>query len=294
MDAFWQPRGVVASPRLRSRETEPQPGRPATQLMPTPTAAPWRIFLLIDPTPRPTNHPLGTIFYVGLRDELPQPVDLREATEPEALPAEETAARERLTRLTVEGVRVLVEVIPEVWQESARPPGLPRVIGTLCATLRPAPLNVRYSGVRWSGALAQAVESAREVPVPEGGVIIRRHQGSVPVATLPLLDPDDLFEQQVEVVEGRTSPREVSNRLADDGPLPLFLVAEGRVERGVLPSNFVLGVWMIERIEPVDAERLRWRVVRADDPQMVGALRRHYLHQLVDALEPGVLRLRKA
>ncbi|WP_312721213.1 hypothetical protein [Mobilicoccus sp.] len=263
--------------------------------MPTPTAsAPWRIFLLIDPSTRPTNHPLGMIFYVGLRDELPQPVDLREATEPQALPAEETPARERLERLNSEGIRVLVEVIPEQWQESARPPGLPRVVGTLCATLHPAPLNVRHAGVRWPGALAQKVESAREVPVPDGGVIIRRHQGSVPVATLPLLDPDDLFEQQVEFVEGRNSPREVSNRLADGGPLPLFLVAEGRTERGVLPSNFVLGAWMIERIEPVDEERLRWRVVRADDGETEGALRRRYLHHLVDAGDPAVLRLRKA
>lgn len=263
--------------------------------MPAPlAAAPWRIFLLIDSTTAPSNHPLGTIFYVGLRSELPEPVDLREATQPQALPEEEIAARERLALLNAEGVRVLVEVIPEQWQESARPPGLPRVVGTLCATLHPAPLNVRHAGVRWPGALAQKVESAREVPVPDGGVIIRRHQGSVPVATLPLLDPDTLFEQQVEFVEGRTSPREVSNRLLADGPMPLLLVAEGRTERGVLPSNFVLGGWMVERIEPVDEERLRWRVVRADDAQTEGALRRRYLHHLVDAGDPKVLRLRKA
>ena len=86
----------------------------------------------------------------------------------------------------------------------------------------------------------------------------------------------------------------MSNRLKDGGPLPLFLVAEGRVERGVLPSNFVLGAWMIERIESADEERLRWRVVRADDPETEGALRRRYLHHLVDSLDPKVLRLRKA
>lgn len=257
-------------------------------------AAPWRIFLLIDPSTGPTNHPLGTVFYIGLRSELPEPVDLREATQPQALPEEEVAARERLESLNAEGVRVITEVIPEQWRETSNPPGLPRVVGTLCATLHPAPLNVRRSGIRWPGSLAQAVENAREVPVPEGGVIIRRHQGSVPIATLPLLDPDDLFEQQVEFVEGRNSPREVSNRLKDGGPLPLFLVAEGRVERGVLPSNFVLGAWMIERIESADEERLRWRVVRADDPETEGALRRRYLHHLVDPLDPKVLRLRKA
>lgn len=262
--------------------------------MPSPKAVPWRIYLLIDPTSGPTNHALGTIFYVGLRDELPQPVDLREATEPQSLPLEETAARERLERLNTEGVRVLVEVIPEQWRETSNPPGLPRVVGTLCATLHPAPFNVRHSGVRWPGSLAQTVESAREVPVPEGGVIIRRHQGSVPVATLPLLDPDTLFQQQVEFVEGRNSPREVSNRLKEGGPLPLFLVAEGRTERGVLPSNFVLGAWMVEQIEPVDEARLRWRVVRTDDAETEGALRRRYLHHLVDAGDPGVLRLRKA
>lgn len=257
-------------------------------------AAPWRIFLLIDPSTGPTNHPLGTVFYIGLRSELPEPVDLREATQPQALPEEEIAARERLESLNAEGVRVIVEVIPEQWRETSNPPGLPRVVGTLCATLHPAPLNVRHSGIRWPGSLAQAVESASEVPVPEGGVIIRRHQGSVPVATLPLLDPDTLFQQQVEFVEGRTSPREASNRLLADGPMPLLLVTEGRTERGVLPSNFVLGAWMVEQIEPVDEERLRWRVVRADDAETEGALRRRCLHHLVDAGDPAVLRLRKA
>lgn len=193
-------------------------------------AAPWRIFLLIDPSTGPSNHPLGTIFYVGLRSELPEPVDLRDATQPQALPDEEVAARKRLAQLNAEGVRVLVEVIPEVWQERSQPPGLPRVVGTLCATLHPAPLNVRHTGIRWPGSLAQKVESASEVPLPETGAILRRHQGSVPVATLPLLDPDTLFQQQVEFVEGRTSPREVSNRLLADGPMPLLLVAEGRTE----------------------------------------------------------------
>lgn len=261
--------------------------------MPTPqTALPWRIYLLIDSSTGPTNHPLGTVFYVGLRSELPEPVDLREATQPESLPEEEETARERLARLNAEGARVIVEVIPEQWRERSGPPGLPRVVGTLCATLHPAPLNIRHAAVRWPGSLAQMVERARRVELPEGGAIIRRHRGSVPVATLPLLDPDTLFTEQVEFVEGRNSPREVSNRLADGGPLPLFLVAEGKTERGVIPGDFVLGAWMIERIEPVDEERIKWRVVRADDPATEGALRRRYLHQLIGTGD--ALRLRKA
>ncbi len=258
----------------------------------TQEAVPWRIYLLIDTTTGPTNHALGTIFYVGLRSELPEPADLREATEPESLPEAEQPARERLEHLNREGVRVLVEVIPEQWQESSKPPGLPRVVGTLCATLHPAPLNERHKGVRWPASLAQLVERARRVELPEGGAIIRRHRGSVPVATLPLLDPDTLFTEQVEFVEGRNSPREVSNRLANGGSLPLFLVAEGRTERGVIPGDFVLGAWMIDSIEPVDEERIKWRVVRADDPATEGALRRRYLHHLVGTGD--ALRLRKA
>lgn len=261
--------------------------------MPTPqTAAPWRIYLLIDSNTGPTNHPLGTIFYVGLRSDLPEPVDLREAAEPESLPEAEVAARARLGHLNREGVRVIVEVVPEQWQERARPPGLPRVVGTLCAALHPAPLNERYQAVRWPASLAQTVEKMDQVALPESGAIVRNHQGSVPVATLPLLDPDELFEKHVEFVEGRTSPRSVSNELAAVGPLPLFLVTEGRRDRGVIPGDFVLGVWMIERIEPLDEERRNWRVVRADDPELEGALRRRYLHHLIQTGD--ALRLRKA
>ena len=82
-------------------------------------AAPWRTYLLIDPTTGPSNHALGTIFYVGLRHELPQPVDLREATAPESLPEGETKARERLEHLNREGGRVIVEVVPEQGWSSA-------------------------------------------------------------------------------------------------------------------------------------------------------------------------------
>ena len=104
--------------------------------MPTPqTAAPWRIYLLIDSSTGPTNHPLGTIFYVGLRSDLPEPVYLREATEPESLPEAEVAARARLGHLNREGVRVIVEVVPEQWQEPARPPGLPLTTPELAAFL---------------------------------------------------------------------------------------------------------------------------------------------------------------
>lgn len=62
----------------------------------------------------------------------------------------------------------------------------------------------------------------------------------------------------------------------------------------MIPGDFVLGAWMIERIEPVDEERIKWRVVRADDPATEGALRRRYLHHLVDADARDALSLRKA
>ena len=77
-----------------------------------PDRRPSRIYLLIDSSTGPTNHPLGTIFYVGLRSDLPEPVYLREATEPESLPEAEVAARARLGHLNREGVRVIVEVVP--------------------------------------------------------------------------------------------------------------------------------------------------------------------------------------
>lgn len=255
-------------------------------------AAPWHIYLLIDPSTGPGNHALGTIFYVGLRSDLPEPVDLREVTEPQSLPEAEVATRERLERLNREGVRVLVEVIPEQWHERTNPPGLPRVVGTLCATLHPAPLNERHKAVRWPASFVQTIERAEEMPLPEGGVIIRRHQERVPIAALSVLDPDELFEQQVALVEGRASPRDVSNRLHEDDPVPLFLVSDGRRERGVTPSNFVLGVWLVQSIEAVDSELTKWRVVRADDPETEGALRRRYLHQRVDLRSLDALHLR--
>ncbi|MCT2252632.1 hypothetical protein M3G46_08625 [Corynebacterium sanguinis] len=50
---------------------------------------------------------------MGLRSDLPEPVDLREAAEPESLPEEETKARAHLKHLHRQGGRVIVEVIPE-------------------------------------------------------------------------------------------------------------------------------------------------------------------------------------
>lgn len=263
--------------------------------MPTPqTAVPWRIYLLIDPTTGPTNHPLGTIFYVGLRADLRETVDLREVTEPESLPGEEGAARGRLEHLNREGVRVVVEVVPEQWGEVSRPPGLPRVVGTLCAALHPAPLNERLKSVRWPASLAQAVEGADVVRLPESGAILRLHKGGTPVAHLPLLDDKSLYEESLRVVEGRDSPRAISNTLKQGGPLPLLLVAEGRTGRGVLPGGFVLGAWMAEAIEPLNEKRTEWQVVLHDDPGAVGALRRRYLHQLVSLDDLHALKLRKA
>lgn len=259
--------------------------------MPANSAVPWRIYLLIDPTTRRKNHPLGQVFYVGIRDDLPEPVDLREVTEPQSLPEVEGPARERLERLNEQGVRVVVEVIPEQdWQNSAS--GLTRAVGSLCATLHPAPLNVRAASVRWPASLAQTIERASTVALPEEGAIIRRHQGEVPVATLPLLDQDNLFKDHVEVVEGRTSPSAISNRLRRDGPMPLLLVAEGRRGRGVLPSDFVLGAWMVDAIERLNESQHTWRVVRAKSTDVEGALRRRYVHCLVNS--SGGMTLRKA
>lgn len=254
-------------------------------------AVPWRIYLLIDPSTKPTNHPLGTIFYVGLRSELPQPVDLREAVQWQSLPEDEGPARDRLTRLTQEGARVLVEVVPEQdWPNTQG--GIDRTVAALCSALHPAPLNVRHRGLRWPASLAQLVENPPTAPLPEGGAIIRRHQGEVRVAELPLLEQDALFREHVEFVEGTTSPRTIANRVDEGGPLPLLLVAQGRRQRGVLPSNFVLGAWMVERIAQV-TER-RWRVVRAEGQQTEAALRRRYLGTVIDPREDAALSLRKA
>lgn len=262
--------------------------------MPTPqTAVPWRIYLLIDPTARRKNHPLGQVFYVGAREDLREPVDLREASEPQSLPEIEATARERLERLNREGVRVVVEIIPEQdWSNTSA--GIARAVGSICAALHPAPLNVRHASVRWPASLAQTLERTTTVPLPEGGAIIRRHQGEMPVAMLPLLDPETLFREHVESVEGRTSPRAISNRLREDGPLPLLLVAEGRKGRGVLPSDFVLAAWMVEGLEALDEAGTRWRVLRTNDPEAEQALRRRYLYNLVPADVRGTLNLRKA
>lgn len=262
--------------------------------MPTTTAVPWRIYLLIDTSTKPTNHALGTIFYVGSRADLSNPVDLREATQWQSLPKDEAPARERLERLNREGVRVLVEVIPEQDWPRSQGTELARTIGTLCATLHPAPLNERLKSVRWTGTLAQTVESAEVMRLPEGGAIVRLHKGPTHVAQLPLMEAEDLFRESLALVEGRTALRAAARALRDGGPLPLLLVAEGRTGRGVLPGGFVLGVWVAEAVEATNNEQTAWTVRRHDDPESVAALRRRYLHQRVDLRDPDALKLRKA
>ena len=257
-------------------------------------AVPWRIYLLIDPTTGPSNHAVGTIFYVGLRHELPQPVDLREATAPESLPEGETQARERLAHLNREGVRVIVEVVPEQGWSSADSGHLARTVGTLCACLHPAPLNERLKSVRWPAQLVHTVESARIVPLPEDGAILRTHTGLTPIAQFPVLDEQTLFEESLAEIEGSTAPKTVAKALREGGPLPLLLVAEGRTGRGVIPGGFVFGVWVAEAIEPINEGQTRWRVLLHDDPEMVGALRRRYLHQRVSLDDFNALKLRKA
>lgn len=76
--------------------------------------------------------------------------------------------------------------------------------------------------------------------------------------------------------------------------MPLLLVAEGRTGRGVLPGGFVLGVWVAQAIEPINDDQTQWRVVLHNDPEMVGALRRRYLHQRVSLDDFNALKLRKA
>lgn len=291
-----QPKGVVPGPRLRDRETEPDPGRPATQLMPTVRdreAAPWRIYLLIDPTTAPTNHALGTIFYVGNRADLPDPVDLRDATEARSLPEPEARARKHLEHLNRQGVRVLVEVIPEQ-QGPNTPFGQDKIIATLCAVLHPAPLNEQHRSVRWSSELGQIVEQGKTLPLPEDGAVLRLHKGARPITELPLLDEETLFQENLVAIEGRTAPRSVAKALEDSGPLPLLLVAEGRVGRAVVPGGFVLGVWLAESVEPINEDESEWRVTLHDDPETLGALRRRYLHQRVDLRDPAGIKLRKA
>ncbi len=255
-------------------------------------AVPWRIYLLIDTSTKATNHPLGTIFYVGNRQDLPEPVDLREASEPESLPEGETRAREHLKHLHRQGVRVIVEVIPE--QHNVTPGGLDRTLVSLCAALHPAPLNERHEAVRWPGSLVQTVERAQFVPLPEDGAILRTHTGPTPIAQLPVLDEQSLFGENLAVIEGSTAPKTVAKALREGGPLPLLLVADGRSGRGVIPGGFVFGVWVAEAIEPINEGQTRWRVLLHDDPEMVGALRRRYLHQRVSLDDFNALRLRKA
>lgn len=96
------------------------------------------------------------------------------------------------------------------------------------------------------------------------------------------------------MIEGSTAPKAVAKALREGGPLPLLLVAEGRTGRGVIPGGFVLGAWVVEAIEPINDGETQWSVVLHDDPEMVGALRRRYLHQRVSLDDFNALKLRKA
>ena len=62
----------------------------------------------------------------------------------------------------------------------------------------------------------------------------------------------------------------------------------------MIPGGFVFGVWVAEDIEPINEGQTRWRVILHDDPEMVGALRRPYLHQRVSLDDLNALKLRKA
>ena len=110
---------------------------------------------------------------------------------------------------------------------------------------------------------------------------------------MPVLDEQSLFGENLAVIEGSTAPKTVAKALREGGPLPLLLVAEGRTGRGVIPGGFVFGVWVAEAIEPVNEDQNRWRVLLHDDPEIVGALRRRYLHQWVNLDDFNALKLRR-
>lgn len=244
----------------------------------------WRVYLLVDPTTPPTNHSLGTVFYVGLRDHLPEPADLRDAADPESLPKAEVPARERLQSLIDQGVRPVVEVITGAVRHGLESQSFVR------ATLDPPPLNVGpTSGIkRLPGDLIRAVSSAREVALPDEGAVLQ------PVLQLPAeqywaMGEDELFRTYVETFTGRSRFQALDR--GQEGPLPILLTTRDSTDHLVFPSGFVLGVWLISGFEPLNAERSQWRVILSDDHAHLAALRRRYLHQVISRYDRRALPL---
>ena len=66
------------------------------------------------------------------------------------------------------------------------------------------------------------------MPLPEEGAILRTHTGPTPIAQLPVLDEQTLFEESLAEIEAGTAPKTVAKVLREGGPLPLLLVADGR------------------------------------------------------------------
>lgn len=248
-----------------------------------PTRLVWHVYLLIDPTTEPTNHSMGTVFYVGLHESLPDPGDLRDLLAPEALPEEEVEARERLRHLLEAGERPLVEVIEGSW------PGQPRgsagrgaqaAVEIVCAALTPRPLNrAPLSVERLPGSFVQTIMGARQVRLPEDGAILSPLKKLAGRDYLAMGD-EGLFRKYVETnVSGMQSSAAFA-RVREE-PMPLLLIARRGTDPSLFTDGFVLGVWLVEQIVPVVGSLELRRVVLSEDQETLGALRRRYLHQIV-------------
>lgn len=251
----------------------------------TPKLLPWLIYLLIDPTTEPTNHPRGTVFYVGNRLDLTEPVDVRELTEPESIPAEEEPARNRLRGLIDDGVDVIIEVISDSHSYGLKgvEKTLRQTIGALTATLYPRPLNVRDKGILWGADIAQAVGDRARLEVPPNA-ILHRSRRIVPLAELVLMSQEEVFAAGVATVRGLQHTPATAATLKASGPRPLLFLVGGHARPAYkVPIGFVLGAWMVDAIVPVPGEDDLWQVVRSGDTDATAALQRHYVHRVVNA-----------
>lgn len=255
---------------------------------------PWLIYLVVDPTTGPTNHPRGTVFYVGSRLDLAEPVDVRDLTAPESIPAAEAPARDRLQALVDDGVDVILEFVADTLSYGLRgvESTLGHTIGTLVAAMHPRPLNVRNRGILWDASLAMKVADPTPVDLP-AEAIIHRSRGRVPLAELALMSQDAVFDAEVAAVEGLRHTARTAKTLADAGPMPLLFNTGGLAEPHYkLPVGFVLGAWMVKSIDPDPEREGWWQVTRDDDVEASAALQRHYVHRVVDTRssspEPGI------
>lgn len=252
----------------------------------TPKRYPWLVYLLVDPTTTPTNHPQGTVFYVGNRLDLAryEPLDMRDLLAPESIPEDEAPARERLQALVDEGVDVVIQVVTDSVNYGPRSLEVTQAqtIGAIVATMHPRPLNTRANGILWSADLAQRVSDAVELDLPVDAILART-RGEAPLAELATMTQDDLFQASIAQVPGMRHTPTTAATLRESGPRPLLLVVGGhRRPYYKLPAGFVLGAWMVESIEPDPDQPDTWRVTRADDLEETLALQRHFVHRVVE------------